>query len=185
MDEFEIDGRHPIYIVPNHQEINPETLEHYEAATIDATSIAREPEAAASISANVNQMMEYNIEIPVSKADCLMNNDVDLCMSCAYDPLSCDSSAYPQMRFYGQDMNVCCCRNYKPLWSQMPEFQCGYEQAMRELNSPRYVEVWDHYDKPPTYICPRCEYGFYGKQDEKRCPRCGQKLKWDLRRNVG
>jgi len=181
MDEFEIDGRHPIYIVPDQGrvEINPRTLEPYEATEINATSITLEHnEAPASISA-----MEF--EIPVCKADCLMNNDVDLCMSCAYDPLSCDSSAYPQMRFYGQDMNVCCCRNYKPLWSQMPEFQCGYEQAMRELNSPRYVDVWDHYDKPPTYVCPRCEYGFYGKQDEKRCPRCGQKLKWDLRRNVG
>ncbi len=177
MDEFEINGRHPVYIVPDHsriQGVNPETLEPYEATAIDATSIALEPQAAASISA-----MEF--EIPVSKADCLMNNDVDLCMSCAYDPLSCDSSssAYPQMRFYGQDMNVCCCRNYKPLWSQMPEFQCGYEQAMRELNSPQHVNVLENYDKPPTYICPRCEYGFYGKQDEKRCPRCGQKLKWD------
>ena len=177
MDEFGIDGRHPVYIVPEHgrvQEINPDTL-----AAIDAASITIEPHETATIN-TVSIGPDEHYENRYG----MMNNDVDLCMSCAYDPISCDSSANTQMRFYGQGMNVCCCPNYKPLWSQMPEFQCGYEQAIRELNSPQYVNVWNHYDRPPTYDCPRCRSNLNGRQDERRCPHCGQKLNWNIRRNV-
>lgn len=178
MDEFEIDGRRPIYIVPEHsriQDLDPDTLEPYEVAEIDDTRLNTiEPyEATASIATSASPTMEF--EIPIYR-----DNDVDLCMSCAYDSLSCDSSGNMQIRFYGQGMNVCCCPNYKPLWSQMPEFQCGYEQAMRELNSPQYVDVLNHYNRPPTYDCPRCKSNLNDRQDENRCPHCGQKLNWNI-----
>ena len=67
-------------------------------------------------------------------------------------------------------------------------FHLGYEQAMKDINTPMKVIIpgtWGH------SICPRCgeQYNEYEENDDgyisrctsmERCPYCGQRLGWDL-----
>jgi DNA-directed RNA polymerase subunit RPC12/RpoP len=65
----------------------------------------------------------------------------------------------------------------------MNEYEKGYQQALKDINTPMQVII----EKWEPSRCPRChsrfdeecDDGYYARDTSMyRCPYCGQSLKW-------